>query len=208
VYESILEKRLQNRSFKEGCHPSIKRETSKSKNMNKVFIGSSVDGFIADKEGKLDWLHSIPNPENIDMGYASFMEGIDALVMGRKSFETVSGFIPWPYEKPVFVLSNQLESLPDGFTDKAFLLKGTLKEVLSKIHAKGYFNLYIDGGQTIRSFLSADLIDEMIITQIPYLLGGGTPLFTELPRRLEFQCVESKIFLNSVVQNRFKRKPR
>ena len=176
--------------------------------MNKVFIASSVDGFIADKEGKLDWLHSIPNPENIDMGYASFMEGIDALVMGRKSFETVSGFIPWPYEKPVFVLSNRLESLPDGFTDKAFLLKGTLNEVLEKIHAKGYFNLYIDGGQTIRSFLSADLIDEMIITQIPYLLGGGTPLFTELPRRLEFQCVESKIFLNSVVQNRFKRKPR
>lgn len=76
---------------------------------NSVFIATSLDGFIADKNGRIDWLHSIPNPENDDMGYVKFEEKIDALVIGRGTFETVLGFdVDWPYHKPVFVLSNKL----------------------------------------------------------------------------------------------------
>lgn len=177
------------------------------KKKNKVFIATSLDGYIADKNGGIDWLHTIPNPDNIDMGYAEFMYQIDALVMGRNTFETVCGFnIDWPYQKPVFVLSNSLDTIPDKYKNKVELIKGPLKGVLNQIHEKGFYRLYIDGGKTIQSFLKEDLIDEITITVIPCLLGGGIPLFTELPKRLDFECVDSKIYLKKVVQNYFVRK--
>ncbi len=176
------------------------------KKENKVFIATSIDGYIADINGGIDWLHSIPNPENTDMGYNAFIENLDALVMGRTTFETVCGFdMEWPYLKPVFVLSNTLEQIPEEYLGKAFLMNGPLNKILDQIHQRGYFKLYIDGGTTIQHFLSEDLIDEMIITIIPILLGSGTSLFGELPNRLEYKCVSSKIFLGSVVQNHFVR---
>jgi len=174
---------------------------------NKVFIATSLDGYIADKNGGIDWLHTIPNPDNIDMGYGEFTSQIDALVMGRTTFETVCGFdMDWPYQKPVFVLSNSMTSIPNDYQDKAELVKGTLEEILERIYKKGCYRLYIDGGRTIHGFLKEDLIDEMTITIIPTLLGGGIPLFTELPNRLNFECVDSKIYLDKVVQNFFVRK--
>ena len=174
---------------------------------NKVFIATSLDGYIADKNGGIDWLHSIPNPDNIDMGYTEFISQIDALVMGRTTFETVCGFdIDWPYQKPVFVLSNSMTDIPKEYQDKAELVKGTLSEIIESIHEKACYKLYIDGGRTIQSFLKEDLIDEMTVTIIPYLLGEGIPLFTELPSRLEFECVDSKIYLDKVVQNHFVRR--
>jgi len=155
---------------------------------NSVFIATSLDGYIADKNGGIDWLHSIPNPNNDDMGYVEFTKNIDALVMGRITFETVCGFdVDWPYNKPVFVLSTTLNEMPESYKEKAFLLKGTLSEILDQIYEKGYQRLYIDGGTTIRNFLKADLIDEMIITTIPILLGGGSPLFSELPKEMKFE---------------------
>ena len=173
---------------------------------NRVFIATSIDGYIADRNGGLDWLHSIPNPDNMGMGYIEFVSQIDAHVMGRTTFETVCGFdIDWPYQKPVFVLSNTLTNIPEKFKDKAQLVKGTLKEILVNIHEQGYNQLYIDGGATICSFLKEDLIHDMIITIIPMLLGGGSPLFSELPNQLEFECIDSKIYLEKVVQNHYKR---
>jgi dihydrofolate reductase len=175
--------------------------------INTVFIASSIDGFISDINGKLDWLNTIPNPDNIDMGYEKFTSRIDALIMGRKTFDTVCSFdIDWPYQKPVFVLSNTLTKIPEKLNGKAFLVKGPLKEVLKRINSKGYDRLYIDGGTTIQNFLKEDLIDEMIITVIPVLLGGGSPLFSTLPNILEFECTETNIYLGKVVQNHFKRK--
>ena len=124
---------------------------------NRVFIATSIDGYIADKNGEIDWLQTIPNPENIDMGYSRFTEQIDALVMGRRTFETVCGFdIDWPYQKPVFVLSNTLEEIPEKLKDKAQLVKGTLIDVLDEVNQSGYYRLYIDGGATIQSFLKED----------------------------------------------------
>ena len=174
---------------------------------NSVFIATSLDGYIADKDGGLDWLHAIPNPDQIDMGYGEFTSQIDALVMGRTTFETVCGFdCDWPYQKPVFVLSNTMTEVPDKYKGKATVVNGPLTEVLNRIHQLGHNRLYIDGGATIRSFLKEDLIDDMVITTIPVLLGGGTSLFGELPKPLDFECVASKVYLDSVVQNTFKRK--
>tara|TARA_R100000935_G_scaffold58910_1_gene99549 strand:+ start:16811 stop:17350 length:540 start_codon:yes stop_codon:yes gene_type:complete len=174
---------------------------------NLVFIGTSLDGYIADRNGGLNWLTAIPNPEQSDMGYTEFMAQVDALVMGRKTFETVCGFEgDWPYAKPIFIVSRTLDTIAEEYRDKAELVKGSLVQILEKIHNEGYHRLYIDGGVTIQNFLKEDLIDEITITTIPIVLGGGSALFSILPKELEFTLVESKIFLNQLVQSHYRRK--
>ncbi len=177
------------------------------KKKNIVFIAKSLDGFIAGKNGELDWLHSIPNPDNIDMGFNSLMEEIDAVIMGRTTYETVCGFGgEWPYNKHVFVLSNSLKNVPEKLEKKVTLINGTPQEILDKIYDRGFFKLYIDGGRTVQNFIKEDLIDELIITTIPILLGGGFPLFGDLANPIEFEHIESKLFLNQVIQNHYKRR--
>jgi len=163
---------------------------------NIVFTATSLDGYIAGKNGELDWLHSIPNPDNDDMGYNQLMEDIDAIIMGRVTFETVWGFdIEWPYHKHVFVLSTTLTDIPEAISGKVTIVNGSPQEILKQVHEKGYHTLYIDGGSTIQSFLREDLIDELRITTIPILLGSGFPLFGNLDQRLQFDHIESKLFL-------------
>ncbi len=177
------------------------------KGKNIVFVGRSIDGYIAGKDGELDWLDKIPNPDGDDMGYNNLMEEIDAIVMGRNTFEVVLDFGgEWPYSKPVFVLSNTLEFLPKRLEQKVFLIKGSPQEVLLKIHRQGYTNLYIDGGRTVQDFLKQDLIDELRLSTIPVLLGGGIPLFGELPQLLDFEYVKSEVFLGQITQDCFRRK--
>ena len=174
---------------------------------NIVFIATSLDGYIADKDGGLDWLQSIPNPKKLDMGWADLIERIDAVVMGRNTFDVVCNFdCDWPYSKPVFVLSNSMKSIPEGYEGKAELIKGSLSAVIETIHQKGHKYLYIDGGVTVQNFLKEDLIDELIITVIPTLLGGGIPLFGELPKPMTFEHVKTEVFLNAIVQNHYHRK--
>lgn len=173
---------------------------------NIVFIATSLDGYIADKNGGLDWLQSVPNPDNIDMGFGPLMERVDALVMGRNTLDVVLSFgVEWPYSKPVFVLSNTLTQVPAGYEDKVFLVKGELKNIVQNLNEKGYKDLYIDGGKTIQSFLKEDLIDEMSITTIPVLLGGGSPLFGELGKMQSFKLVESQVHLDAIVQTTYQR---
>ena len=175
-------------------------------NKTSVFIATSIDGYIADKNGGINWLHSTPNPENNDMGYSNFIKEIDAIIMGRNTFTTIQDFdIDWPYTIPVFVLSNHLKEIPENLKSKVSIVKGSLKEIIFQINQNGYRKLYIDGGKTISSFLKEDLIDELILTTIPVVLGGGSLLFSELPIALNFELVSSKIYLNQVVQNQYKR---
>ena len=171
---------------------------------NSVFIATSLDGYIADRNGGLDWLPS--DPDGPDMGYNTFISQVDAMVMGRLTFETVCGFPEWPYKLPVFVLSNSLADIPEEYSEKSFLVKGEIHEVLNFIHDKGYHRLYIDGGKTIQSFLKEDLIDTMIITVVPKLLGSGIPLFSDMEKTLIFECTESVVFTNKCVQNTYQRK--
>ena len=171
---------------------------------NIVYIAASLDGYIADRNGELDWLHAAPNPDGDGLGFAEFISGIDALVMGRATFETVCGFdCEWPYTKPVFVLSNTLQSVPDALTDRAEIITGPLDAMLSTLADRGFRRLYIDGGTTIQSFLAEDLIDEMIVTTIPILLGGGVPLFGGLPAPLAFEHVQTTG--GALVQSHYRR---
>jgi dihydrofolate reductase/ribosomal protein S18 acetylase RimI-like enzyme len=158
---------------------------------NYVYIATSLDGYIAGKDGDLTWLNEIPNPSNSDFGFAEFLEKIDALVMGRNTYETVLSFGAWPYEKPVFVLSNSLSKVPESMEDKAEIIKGDLKTLVNELKNRGYENLYIDGGRVIQSFLKEDLIDEMIITRVPILLGEGIPLFGKLEHSMKFKLVKT-----------------
>lgn len=176
------------------------------KKKNSVYIATSLDGRIADKNDGIAWLDAIPIPEGEDMGYYAFTNDIDALVMGRNTFETVLGFdVEWPYQKPVFVLSGSMKEIPKSHEGKAFLVSGTLKEVLDHIHAQGYTRLYIDGGATIQSFLKEDLIDEMIITTFPIVLGGGPELFADFPNELSFELKTSNVYFDQLVQNHYVR---
>ncbi|AMO57968.1 diacylglycerol kinase [Endozoicomonas montiporae] len=169
---------------------------------NIVYIATSLDGYIADKNHGLDWLHSTPNPDNDDMGFMDFISRVDALVMGRKTFEIVAGFDgEWPYPKPVFVLSRTLNSIPEHLQDKVFLINGDTEAVTSDLHQRGYKNLYIDGGTTIQQFLQQDMIDELIIARIPVVLGGGIPLFGNLEQPLSFKHTETKVHLNAIAQS-------
>src|SRR6187200_3312334 len=146
---------------------------------NTVYIATSLDGYIAREDGSFDWLMEIPNPNDSDYGFSVFLERIDGMVMGRKTFETVLGFSEWPYPKslPIFVLSNSLNELPAGLPAKVEIVRGELKKIMEMLRDRGINNLYIDGGKTIQSFLKEDLIDEMIITKVPILIGSGIPLF-------------------------------
>lgn len=114
--------------------------------------------------------------------------------------------VEWPYNKPVFVLSESITEVPEELLDKVFMLYGELCEVLGDIHQRGYPRLYIDGGRTIQSFLAADLIDEMIISYIPILLGGGIPLFGSHDTSMHFSGKSSTVYDYGVVQTRFTRK--
>jgi len=173
---------------------------------NYVYIATSLDGYIAGKNDSLDWLPSPDSDLNLELGFEAFMNKVDALVMGKNTFEMVRSFgISWPYTKPVFVVSNSMSKTPEGYEDKIKLLRGSSKEILEEVHSFGYRNLYIDGGVTVQNFLKEDLIDELIITTIPVLLGEGKSLFSSLENKLDFECVNASVD-KGIVQTHYKRK--
>jgi len=172
---------------------------------NYVYIATSLDGFIATIQGDLDWLNEIPNPENSDFGFSEFMQSIDAIVMGRKTFEKVLTFGVWPYDKPVFVLSSGKISIPKDFDSKVKTITGTPIKIVEQLNVLGHENLYIDGGVTIQGFLEEDLIDEMIITRVPILLGDGIPLFGKLTKRLYFHHKKTEFLSDNLVKSYYVR---
>jgi len=173
---------------------------------NYVYIAQSLDGFIAGPNGELDWLENIDNPEQDDFGFSTFMGEIDALIMGKNTFQKVLSFGMWPYAKPVFVASNSLLEIPSSVEGKASLVKGTPKSMTVELNQKGFEKLYIDGGALIQSYLKEDLIDELIITTVPILLGGGIPLFGFLPAQIQLELIESEVLLQQLVRTRYKNK--
>ncbi len=173
---------------------------------NFVYIATSLDGYIADRNNSVDWLNELPTEEGNDLGWSDFMERVDALVMGRNTIDLVLSMdVPWHYKLPVFVLSNSLQEVPAGYEDKFEILSGDVSEVVETLAKRGYDNLYVDGGQVIQQFLAKDLIDEMIITTIPVLLGAGISLFGELDKPLHFKHVSSQRHLDLIVQNTYVR---
>lgn len=171
-----------------------------------VYIAQSLDGFIAKIDGDISWLDEFPNPSGSDFGFSDFMSGVDCLLMGRKTFEVVQSFGFWPYTKPVYVVSNTLESLKEEYKGKALLIKGTPKEMLSILEGEGHKTVYIDGGKLIQSFLAEDLIDKMVITIMPIVLGDGIELFGKIGKELKWEFVKSEVLNEYAVKSEYKRK--
>jgi len=168
-----------------------------------AYIAQSLDGYIAGPNGEIDWLHDVENPESSDFGFTKFFEQIDALVMGRKTFEKVATFDEWPYNKPVYVISSTVTSLPSKYYGKVILLNLKPSEIVEKLESDGLTNLYIDGGSLIQSFLSEDLIDKLIITTIPILLGDGIALFGKLESCIILNYESTEVFVNQLVQTTY-----
>jgi len=172
--------------------------------MNHVYIATSLDGFIARTDGSLDWLEELDDLDN-DYGFEEFISKIDALVMGRNTFETVLKFQEWPYNIPVFVLSTTLEELPEKFRGKVEVLRGDPRDIVIQLNQRGFENLYIDGGQTIQRFLMEDLINEIIITTASVILGEGIPLFQGLSKDIKFECMKVEVLNPYLVKHYYVR---
>jgi len=170
-----------------------------------VYVGTSLDGFIAREDGDIDWLVKYQNKEVHD-SYNEFINRIDAMVIGRGTFEKVLSFPEWPYEKKVFVLSTSLKQIPGTLNEKATLVAMKPAELLNYLSDKGFSNIYIDGGKVIQSFLREDLIDELIITKVPELIGTGIPLFGYLDNDLRFEHIKTNIYSDGLVKSQYKRK--
>ncbi len=171
-----------------------------------VFIATSLDGFIARHDGAIDWLEdaNAAVPAGEDCGYADFMTSVDAIVMGRATFEKVLSFPDWPYgSMPVFVLSTSISGLPAGVPNSVHLLKAAPPDVVRRAADAGHHHLYIDGGRTIQAFLSAGLITDLTITVIPVLLGSGIRLFGDLRKDIHLRLLSSKAFPSGFVQSHY-----
>lgn len=166
-----------------------------------VFIATSLDGFIARPDGALDWL---PADGGEPHGYTEFIATVDAIVIGRKTFETVLSFDTWPYDtKPVVVLSTTLSTVAVPAGAVCEVMAGTPHEIVTRLSQRGMQHLYIDGGVTIQGFLEAGLIQRVIITRIPVLLGNGIPLFGPLSHDVRFQHVATRSYPSGMVQSEY-----
>src|ERR1700690_1752485 len=142
-----------------------------------VYIASSLDGFIARKNGDIDWLPPVLEGSGQDYGYGEFISSIDHLVMGRHTYEKALSFGAWPYpDKEVIVLSSGDPHVPAELADRVEVLNKPPGELLERLAGQGARHVYLDGGKTIQSFLKEGLVDEMTITIIPVLIGEGLSL--------------------------------
>ena len=166
-----------------------------------VFVGTSLDGFIARANGDFDFL---PPGGGEEHGYTEFIATVDALVIGRNTYEKVLTFDEWPYgDKPVVVLSSRPIDLPRAAAAVVERLTGSPRDIVARLATRGTKHLYVDGGITIQRFLEAGLIQRLIITRVPVLIGTGIPLFGPLARDIRLQHVATRQYASGLVQSEY-----
>lgn len=181
-----------------------------------VFIACSSDGMIATKDGGIDWLNeAVANGGSLDeigdMGFADFLSTVDAMVMGRKTFEKIASMNltleQWPYgDIPVYVLSKTLKVIPQNMPQSVSFFSGGPDALADLLKTQGYQRVYVDGGQTIQHYLRSELIKEMVITEVPVQVGDGIPLFEDQQMLVDFALTNTLKFPNGFVQNHYLRK--
>jgi len=166
-----------------------------------VFVGTSLDGFIARRNGSFDFL---PEGGGEPHGYDEFMASVDTLLIGRNTFEVVLGFGEWPYgKKRVVVLSNRpvdLSQVRGGVVEQ---MSGAPAEIATKLAATGAQHVYVDGGITVQRFLAAGLIQSLVITRVPVLIGDGIPLFGSLPHDVKLRHIETRQYMSGLVRSEY-----
>ena len=169
--------------------------------MVSVFVGASLDGFIARPNGDLDFL---PPGGGEPHGYDEFIASVDVIVIGRNTFETVLTLGPWPYgDKRVVVLSGRPVDLSAASGGVVEQMAGPPAQIVSQLAASGARHVYVDGGVTIQGFLRAGLIQRLIITRVPVLIGDGIPLFGVLPRDVRLRHVATRQYASGLVQSEY-----
>lgn len=171
-----------------------------------IFVGVSMDGFIARPNGDLDWLMGEGGGDASEYGYNEFIAGIDAIVMGRKTFEKALTFEQWYYgTKRVVVLSSRPLDLSTAQARGGVVeqMAGSPTEIVSKLAASGAQHLYVDGGITIQQFLRAGLIHRLIISRLPVLIGEGIPLFGSVPRDIQLSHIATRTYPGGMVQSEY-----
>ena len=165
-----------------------------------VFVGTSVDGFMARANGSFDFL---PADGGEPHGYDEFMASVDALVIGRNTFEVCRSFPAWPYgTKPVFVLSTrELGPVPPGAVVER--MEGDPAGIAARLTERGIRHAYVDGGLTIQRFLAAGLIQRLVVTRVPVLVGSGIPLFGATPHDILLRHVATRSFASGLVQSEY-----
>jgi dihydrofolate reductase len=171
----------------------------------KGFIACSLDGFIARTDGSLDWLTEGWPQVSHDHGYAEFMDGVDAVAMGRATFDVVRTFEPWPFEKPVMVLSRTLsaDKLPQDLRAKVTILADGPHAVRRHAATQGWNAVYVDGGQMLSAFITEGLLDSLTVTRLPVLIGTGRPLFAAGGEDRKLVMTASKAFETGFVQTTY-----
>jgi dihydrofolate reductase len=166
-----------------------------------VFCGVSVDGFLARPEHALDFLHT---GEQEPHGFEEFYASVDVVVIGRRTFEVVLTFGKWVYgRKPVVVLSSRpldFSSVQGGVVEQ---MSGEPAEIVARLEARAFRHAYIDGGITIQRFLAAGLIDRLVITRVPVLIGAGIPLFGPVPRDVSLRHIATRCYSGGLVQSEY-----
>ncbi len=177
-----------------------------------VYIATSADGYIATSDGGVDWLHTAGNLEadmgSEDMGFQSFVDSVDCMIMGRKCMEMISSMNltseQWPYgDMRIVVLSNTVKEPPDNLRGKVEMYSGDIQDLIVKLESSGFKHAYIDGGSTITSFINLKLINEMIITKVPVLLGEGILLFGKIKQRVKLENAEATAYQNEFIQIKY-----
>lgn len=170
-----------------------------------VYMAISLDGFIARPDGNVSWLDTYHEDPGNDYGFGEFFASVDALVMGRKTFEQVLTFPEWGYgAKPVIVLSNRGITIPASLSSTVECMAGTPNEIVERLSRRGLEHLYLDGGATVQPFLAAGLIDTLTLTRVPLLLGSGIPLFGTSNLEIDLQHLATEAFANGLVQSKYR----
>jgi dihydrofolate reductase len=176
-----------------------------------VFIATSVDGYIARPDGDLEWLTGRPAEEETgehdpdeDFGYGAFLGTVDAIFMGRGTFDVVQGFGgDWPYPKPVYVWTSHPDDIEPKPGADVRPVSGELAAVVERLRADGIERVYVDGGATIRTWLEAGLVDRMTISVVPVLIGEGIPLFGGTGPDITLDLESSVTFDGGMVQRTY-----
>lgn len=172
-----------------------------------VFIAVSLDGYIARKDHAIDWLEN-QGTTNEEHGYTQFVDSVDGIIFGRKTYEVVLNLSPgeWPYAKPVVVLSQTLtcSDIPPHLTDKITITDQPPAELLQNLDQQGWKRAYVDGGITIQSFLNEGLIEDLIITTLPILIGDGIPLFGATSEDIHLELIDLTQFPSGLAQSHYR----
>lgn len=171
-----------------------------------AYFAASLDGYIAKADGSIDWLNSASAavPVGEDCGFQSFMNTVDTLVMGRKTFEQVLAFGQWAYgATPVIVLSRNPMEIPETVPDSVSHSSETIIGLCGRLEREGVEHIYVDGGRTTQGFLSAGRLSEIIVTVIPIVLGSGISPFGILEDEVNLTLLSAKEFDSGFVQMRY-----